>query len=134
VLDPHVVRICHIARDFRAPGAPSLRALIDAADYRSIRPRLTIPLVVVCISADPELVTDWRAFSEDKRTTGGWAFDAERRWPLGRRRWKVWEPFPDGEAPAPRWYDNGRTACADYILTELDFWAAVSDERKSRKT
>jgi hypothetical protein len=102
MVDAAALRICHIARDHREPGAPSLATLINAADYRALRPQLTIPLIRSCIRADPDLVADWLAFSNDKRTTGGWAFEAEKRWALGRRRWKVWEPFPKGQPSAPR--------------------------------
>jgi hypothetical protein len=129
VPDAAVARICRIARDFRAPEAPSLAALIDAAEYRAVRRRLTVPMVALCISADPDLVADWLAFSEDKRTTGGWAFEAQRRGPLGRRQWKVWQPFPEGETRPLRRYDRAETACAEYVLAELDYWAAIGDQR-----
>lgn len=121
-----MARICRIARDRRAPGAPSLRDLLDAAEYRAIRPRLTIADIESCISADRRLVDDWLGFSDDKRTSGGWAF--------GRRRfrWTVWQPFPEGKAPRPRRYARAETACADYILTELDHSTAVADGAADR--
>ncbi len=128
------VRICHIARNHRAPGAPSLAALMNTADYRAVRPHLTLPLIASCIRADPDLIADWLAFCEDKRTSSGWAFAPESRLPLGRQQWKIWQPYPKGEAPTPRWYDSAETACADYVLTELDYWAAVGDERDRHKT
>jgi hypothetical protein len=114
-----VTRICRIARDHRAPGAPALRDLIDAAQYRAVRPRLTAATVKSCIDADPRLIDDWLGFSEDKRTAGGWAF--QRQTPFG---WKVWQPFPEGAGPAPRRFARAGTACAEYILAELDYWAA----------
>src|SRR4051794_26885921 len=83
----------------------------------------SIPVVAACIRDDPGLIEDWRRFSEDKRTSDGWAFEALKRWPLTRQKWKVWQPFPQDDSPRPSRYDDGEIACAAYILAELDYWA-----------
>ncbi len=92
-----VERICHIARDFRRPGAESLRALIEASSYRAVRPELDVARIERVVDSDPRLVDDWLGFSEDKRTSGGWAFYADEE-----NGWVVAQPFPDEGAPVVR--------------------------------
>lgn len=122
-----VERICHIARDFRRPGAESLRALVETSSYRAVRPDLDIARLERAVEADPRLVDDWLRYSEDKRTSGGWAFYAD-----GANGWVVEQPFPETGTAVVRNHEKAATACADYILTELDYWCDVDDRRAHR--
>ena len=127
-----IERVCAIARDFRDR---SLREAIDASGYREIRSELTIPALQDVLEDNPDLVEDWLRYSEDKRTSGGWALDGDKE-----HGWHVEQPFPEhlpqgraniGVRGPRRTYDRATTACADYILSEIDFWVAVEDERTS---
>lgn len=131
-----IERVCTIPRDFRERRDRSLREVIDASGYREIRPALTITALQDVLEGNPDLVGDWLRWSEDKRTSGGWAFDGDEE-----HGWHVWQPFPE---PLPdgrpgtkvrgerRTYDRAATACADYILSEIDFWVAIREERALR--
>jgi hypothetical protein len=91
--------------------------------YRQIRPTLDAASVGEIVRSDPELVEDWLRFSADKRTKGGWAF-----YP-GGDGWIVSEPFPEAGPIVTRRHSDEAAACADYILTELDFWTEVGNRR-----
>lgn len=124
-----IERVCAIAREFRDR---SLREAINASGYREIRPELTIPALQDVLENNPDLVEDWLRYSEDKRTSGGWALAGDPE-----HGWHVEQPFPEhlpqGRANSRprRTYDRAPTACADYILSEIDFWVAVDDDRTS---
>ena len=121
--DLGALRVCEIAQDFRRPGAPALRDFIDQR-YRPTRAQLNAERVVAVLRQNPELVEDWIRFCEDKRTSSGWAFVGG-----GQAGWKVWQPFPEGEPPPARQHARAAEACADYVITELDYWTAVGDSR-----
>jgi hypothetical protein len=84
-----VARVAEIARDFRRPGAPSLRDLIAGSSYRVIRPQLDLGTVEGVVAFEPQLIDDWLGYCADKRTKGGWAIDGQ-----DRHGWTVWQPFP----------------------------------------
>jgi hypothetical protein len=119
-----VERVCYIARDFRRPGAPSVQALLEASSYRAVRGGLDVAQLEDVVESQPQLVEDWLRYSEDKRTSGGWAF-----YPEGEA-WVVSQPFPNQGASVERRYSRASAACAEYILAELDYWADVSDRRQ----
>jgi hypothetical protein len=112
-------RVCHIAREFGQRGAPSLEALLQASSYRAVREELDAAQIEDILKSKPDLIEDWLHFSEDKRTTYGWSF-----YPVSDA-WVVSQPFPKQGAPVERRHGSASAACADYILTELDFWAAA---------
>ncbi len=74
----------------------SLREALERTCYRDHRPQFSAADLIPLIEADPALITQWAMYSEDKRTSGGFA--------LG------------GSSPQ---------AVADYVVRELDFWASL---------
>lgn len=77
-------------------GGLSLHDAIQRSGYRELRKQFSALDLVPLIQAQPELITQWAMYSEDKRTSGGFAIS---------------ETSPE--------------AIADYIVRELDFWASV---------
>ncbi|TWT47682.1 hypothetical protein Pla111_13010 [Botrimarina hoheduenensis] len=73
----------------------SLRDALEQTHYRDHRPYFCAAELIPLIEADPDLITQWAMYSEDKRTSGGFALD--------------------GMSPQ---------AVADYVVRELDFWAS----------
>ncbi len=122
VSDATIGRICRIARDLRRPSAPSLDDLVDASGYRAIRSELSIATLAQYICTEPRLIEDWLGYCGDKRTSGGWAFGRD-----DDGEWTVWQPFPKDGAPKERRHSRAETACADYVLAELDYWVGVGD-------
>ena len=112
-----MLRIGHDA-SMRGSGR-SLRDLLASKRYLELRPWIDEGAMVQAIHNEPELVDQWIAYSEDKRTSGGW-------WLLGNRaNWEVGR-FGDLGKPAIRdAFDSAEIATAVYVLRELDFWAGV---------
>jgi hypothetical protein len=113
-----LLRILSIARDhsaLRGGRGLSLRQLIEESDYRALRPRVEASQLAALLQTQPGLVDEWLAYSEDKRTSYGWGFGLSRE-----GGWLVDGPEGVGEEFASRF-----AACADYLLHELDFWAAI---------
>jgi len=68
------------------------------------------------LAAYPEVVEQWKAYSSDKRTRGGWYLTGRGdSWEVGR-----------GEGGDTSLYGSGEEACSEFILKELDFWAGLS--------
>jgi len=109
-----------------------VRAVTDIEQHRGGRPgksqlpsefAATIAQVEELFESEPQLVDDWLRYSEDKRTSAGWAFFREGE------TWVVSQPFPNHGTPVSRRYIAAFAACADYVLSELDFWADADDPR-----
>lgn len=110
--------VLSIARDhssLRGGRGLSLRQLIEESRYCDLRPKIEASDLEDVLRTEPQLVEDWLAYSEDKRTSGGWAFG-----PSHNEGWTVY--VPGGE---PKSFAASAAACAEYVLRELDFWAAI---------
>jgi hypothetical protein len=93
----------------------SLSALMDRADYRAPRPSVEASQLAAVLEANPALIDEWLAYSEDKRTSLGWGLEAteEADWLVSTLQGQS-ERFP-----------SPSTACAEFVLRELDFWSAM---------
>jgi hypothetical protein len=109
-IDFALTAILRIARDV-AGGRMALREALTRSRYREQRPRFSAEDVRAALSAHPVLVDEWLAYSEDKRTEGGWY---------------VLRDGEIGEVLKPasqRSYPTIEEAVAQFILHELDYWA-----------
>jgi len=90
----------------------SLRDALSRADYVRLRKNLSPADLLPLLMANPTLVRQWIAYSEEKRTTGGWYLTAG----------------PEiGTIDSPRakiHFDSIEVAVSEYVLRELDFWGA----------
>jgi hypothetical protein len=106
-----ILRIGH-ETSMRGAGL-SLRDALRRAHYRERRasfgPADLRPLII----AHPELVEVWLAYSEDKRTSGGWYL--LRSGEIGQ--------VGDEESHAR--FESLEEAVAEYVVRELDFWAGL---------
>lgn len=100
------------------------RELVSDIGYAAIRPTLTKSELTEHLRAHPELVEMWERYSDAKHGVGGWYLvRGPGCWVVGRldapggsEEWNV------GTDPA--------TACAEYILRELDSSLAPLEERR----
>jgi hypothetical protein len=93
---------------------------------RALRPQLTAAQLAEHLRADPSLVEQWERYSEDKRTSGGWSFV---RFPGG---WALGRLNSDGAGAEERLTQaDDAEACAEYILLELDWLAAIRARKAS---
>ncbi len=111
-------RILAIGHDTSGRGdGISLRDALNRARYRECRASLQEADLLRVIQAEPALVDQWLAYSEDKRTEGGWYVlrsgeVAKVRKPSSRIQFATIEQ-----------------AVAAYVIRELDFWAGVGNGR-----
>lgn len=111
-----LLSVLSIARDhsgLRGGRGLSLRQLIAESDYRAVRARIEASLLSAILRAEPAIVDDWLAYSEDKRTSSGWAF-----WQSRGGAWVIGDL-----AGAHEEFGSREFACAEFVLRELDYWA-----------
>lgn len=114
--DKKLLGILKIGHDTSMRGAGiSLREAQARYDYKGLRPsfgpRDLLPLVL----AHEEIIEEWIAYSEDKRTSAGWYLERNGR--IGR----IDVPH------TPLQFASLAEAVANYVVHELDSWAAVGD-------
>jgi hypothetical protein len=114
-----LLRVLRIGHDSSKRGEGiSLHDALVRCDYRGIRDQLDTTDLVPLLAADPELIRQWLAYCEDKRTSGGfWVSDVDCE--IG----SLEEP----EANAR--FDSIARAVAEFIVHELDYWLQVGDRR-----
>lgn len=124
VPDEALLQVLGIAHEHsRAGSGLALKDLIAQSGYFELRPSIVPADVEQVFAMRPDLAMDWVQFSEDKRTSGGWALTKEDSgWTIRGSASKV----PSGEAHV---FPSLASACAEYVLRELDFWAALSNAR-----
>ena len=110
--DTQLLRILGIGHDTSMRGAGiSLREALTLACYEELRPGFGAQDLLPLIQEHPTLVEEWVAYSEDKRTDGGWyLLNLE----VGRVTSN--EKFS---------FDSVEEAVANYVVRELDFWVSV---------
>lgn len=107
VPDDAILRILAIGHDVSMHGEGlSLNDAMDRARYAELRPAFgacdLLPLLRRC----PEIVEQWIAYSEDKRTDGGWyLLRSSEIGTLSGIRQK---------------FDSIESAVAEYVIRELD--------------
>jgi len=106
--------ILQIGHETSMRGAgSSLRDALRRTRYRERRPSFEAANLRSLLRADPELLEAWFAYSEDKRTKGGWY--VLRSGEIGR----VENP------EKRRRFDSSEDAVAEYVVRELDYWACL---------
>ena len=109
-----ILAILRIGHDTSMRGAGlSLRRALSRADYVEARKHLDAQHLVPVIQAHEEFIEQWLMYSEDKRTTGGWY--VRETGEVGRI---------DDPSSTQR-FGSIENAVAEYVVRELDYWAAV---------
>ena len=111
-----VLRIGH-ASSMRGEGF-SLRDAIARSGYRNIRKYFDRNDLIPLLKENPDLISQWLRYCEDKRTSGGY--------------WVSEQTCEVGSMESP--HSNIRcetieVAIAEYVLREIDYWIAVADRR-----
>jgi hypothetical protein len=111
---PELLDVLRIGQETSMRGAGlSMREALLRARYSDRRPSFDAADLRPLLEADPELSEAWFAYSEDKRTKGGWYI--LRSGEIGR--------VDDPEAR--RQCASLEDAVAEYVVRELDFWAGL---------
>jgi hypothetical protein len=112
--DGELLAILRIGHETSIRGAGiSLRDALAEARYAACRPGFTVDDLRSLLAAHPSLVEEWLAYSEDKRTSGGWY--VLRSGVIGQ----VSKPSSSQR------FDTVERAVAEYVVRELDFWARL---------
>jgi len=104
-----VLRIGH-ETSIRGSGI-SLREAMARADYAGLRQKFGAQDLVTLIEADKVLIEQWLAYSEDKRTSGGWYILSNGE--IGQV----------GQPESRVVFESIEEAIAEYVVRELEFWA-----------
>ncbi len=114
--DKHLLAILRIGHETSMRGAGlSLVEALRRAQYKRSRASFGPAELRPLLRAHPAFSEEWLAYSEDKRTSGGWYL--LRSGEMGR----VGDPI------ARKRFESLEEAVAEYVVHELDFWADLQD-------
>ncbi len=93
----------------------SLKEALSVTEYALLRKSFGPPDLLPLIEARPGSCEEWLGYSRDKRTSEGWYLS--EKYQVGRA----------GSDEEPIQFNSLEQAVAEYVVRELDFWAAVSE-------
>lgn len=105
-----VDRICRIPGALRERGDVSVYELVRTSGYQEHRAAITRDSLLAVLSRDAVLVEEWIAYSQDKRTSSGWAMSE-----LFGGGYAVGF-YPSGQ---PTRFEDKAAACAEFVLQEI---------------
>ena len=111
-----LLAILGIARETSHRGRGlSLRDALLETCYSELKPNLEAGELIPLLSEHPELVEDWIAYSQDKRTSEGWAL------------------LESGEiycveTEAREAFESIERATAEYVIREMNFSLTCGDQ------
>ena len=97
----------------------SLRDALERCRYADLRRNIDADDLIDPLKADPDLITQWIMYCEDKRTSGGWYLDPDGM-EIGRL-------FDQSSVTK---FEAIEEMVAHYIIRELDYWAALKEGAK----
>ena len=113
--EQELLAILRIGQDTSMRGEGiSLREALSRASYLAIREHFGTADLVPILDRNAYFLDQWLAYSQDKRTSGGW--------------WLAEDFGSIGQVNSPDSVTNFSTpasAVAEYVLRELDFWASL---------
>ena len=113
--DDKLMAILRIGHDTSMRGSGiSLRDALARTRYAAYRTSFTVDDLRSLLAARQGLIEEWLAYSEDKRTRGGWY--VLRDGVIGQ----IDDPSSKHS------YATMEEAIAQYVVRELDFWARLA--------
>ena len=105
-------KILEIGKNCSSRGnGESLGQLLIQANYLSERKKLQASDLADRIRSCPKYINEWIAYSEDKRTTGGWyLLNTGEIGQVLKENTKIQ-------------FDSIEEAVSEFVVRELDFWA-----------
>lgn len=91
-----------------------MRDALAQAQYPALRPSINASDLLALLKIESSLVAEWIAYSEDKRTAGG--FYVLRTGEVGQ---------VENERSRRR-YPSIEEAVAEFVLHELDYWQSLA--------
>lgn len=113
-VNPDLIAVLRVAFEISERGAGlSMNEALRRARYDERRPKIGVDQLSSVIEADPELAELWLAYSENKRTSGGWFI---------LRSGEIGTVDDPGSR---RSFPSMSDAVAEYVLRELDCCAGI---------
>ncbi len=116
-------RICQFARVYRSERDRSPREIYDATSYTTCHAGISQEDIEESVTRDPSLISDWLAFTEDKRWSPAWGL-AKR----SENRWIVFHGLRDGTFDYELSFRSGIPACALLIRFEMEHFRCDSQD------
>jgi len=114
-LDAQLLAVLKIGKDVSIRGkGESLKDALKRTNYVELRARFGSNDLRPLITANPSLIEEWIAYSEDKRTSSGWYI---KDCIIGQ----VSKNVPEQK------FSTTEAAIAEFVMRELDFWAALRE-------
>jgi hypothetical protein len=113
--EQQLLAILRIGQDttMRGEGMSLLHAL-SRVSYCEVREHFGASDLASILKGNPHFLDIWLAYSEDKRTSGGW--------------WLADDLRSIGQVSAPdsvKEFSTPEAAVAEYVVRELDFWSTL---------
>jgi hypothetical protein len=109
--DAQLLAILKVGHETSMRGSEiSLRDALIRSRYRELRESLDPNALIPLIRDNPTLIAEWIAYSEDKRTDGGWYL--LENGDIGRV----------GLAESRIHFDSMEEAVANFVVRELNYW------------
>ena len=113
--EQQLLAILRIGQDTTMRGEGiSLQEALSRVSYLAVRERFGAPELASILKRNPHFLDIWLAYSEDKRTSGGW--------------WLADDLRSIGQVSCPnsvKEFSTPEAAVAAYVIRELDFWASI---------
>ena len=111
-----IKELIYLPRKFHQIKTQSIVLLLKETGYSEIQNKVEIQEIRDALVSNPECISDWMQYSEDKRTSSGWYFK-----PKGTDKFVVGY-LSEGRHSKKHLseYDNDVDACAIFIKHEID--------------
>jgi hypothetical protein len=113
----HLLRVLHIGHDSSMRGEGiSLHEALIRCDYRTLHGQIGTKDIIPLLRTNPDLIAQWFAYCEDKRTKGGY--------------WLSKENLEVGSLELPEPIircGSVEEAVAEFVIRELDYWFEVGE-------
>ena len=99
--------ICNLPNAFKQVDK-SIDTLINESQFQLFYKEIRIEDIIKYLQIHPDLIEDWKQYSDDKRTSGGYYY---RSMHIGSVENKTFD----------KTFTSDTEACAEYILKEVSF-------------
>jgi len=115
-LDEILASVILIPRKHYDFGNVSMYSLLASSGYLEFPEDISEEDILHALQLHPECIQDWRAYSEDKRTSGWYLMEpSEGRFGVG------FIPSTGGNGVDPLMYSDEARACAAFIKLEMKY-------------
>lgn len=109
-----IERICNLTNAFNQ-GDISFDTLLRESQFQLFYKEIKTGDIIKDLQIYPDLVDDWKRYSDDKGTSGGFYYRSKH---IGSVEDKTFD----------KTFNSDIEACSEYILKEISFWLHINHE------